>query len=128
MKNDTMNEEKTIKTLQVLDAAAARAEKMAFLFTDMAKGIRTVIEGTGMIQPEKDCKSRTGYCRDCRFWDCYFTPEVGDVSPGTGTCRRYAPRPVPNNNSGMESEMCEWPNTAENDCCGEFLPLLAKLD
>lgn len=57
-----------------------------------------------------------GRCEDCAFWERWVSPTH------KGLCRRYAPRPrladcdVSNHN---DSEAW-WPNTIEEEWCGEF--------
>lgn len=55
----------------------------------------------------------TECCETCRFWRA----EPGN---SVGSCQRYAPAPTLA--SKTESLTIIWPETHENECCGEYQP------
>ena len=61
-------------------------------------------------------------CRSCQFWEQYKEPQ--GTMPAWGFCLRYPPVPVfrPDSHSGLtlSSVTPEWPETRENEWCGEF--------
>jgi len=61
---------------------------------------------------------RTMRCVACKFW------ERDPQRPERGKCRRHAPsfHPDPNmyNFSGRDNHEGMWPETDENEWCGEF--------
>jgi hypothetical protein len=54
---------------------------------------------------DKNCK-----CANCLYWK---TDEKGNI----GECHRYAPRPA---DTSLVKKL-DWPNTMDEDFCGEFV-------
>jgi hypothetical protein len=69
-----------------------------------------------------------GYCKDCLFWDWFYT---NDKQPheSYGLCRRYAPRPMTQSKPPCDGERnVEWPNTLDNEFCGEYRPSIRQAE
>lgn len=64
-------------------------------------------------------------CENCRFWEEWQEADA-ENNRAMGICRRHAPRPRPFclDNSGNSfpeyTDKTEWPNTFEDNWCGEW--------
>lgn len=62
--------------------------------------------------PTPPFRPRFPHCGNCKFWNTWMDNEP---YASNGSCRRYAPRPV-----GEEEPRTKWPYTYEMEWCGEY--------
>ncbi len=65
-------------------------------------------------------RNQSATCESCPFWDLFGNKDDGS-GRSTGICRRYAPalQSFRGQFSGLDSEEGAWPETNDNDWCGE---------
>lgn len=56
-------------------------------------------------------------CKNCLYWRRF---DSSPSMPNMGFCERYPPRVLAMSNGANDDPITYWPETAEDDRCGEF--------
>jgi hypothetical protein len=70
------------------------------------------------VKVKRSCSGLPVTCDKCRFWDCYADTKANEF--GFGYCHRHAPVACIGKDVFGDSENIVWPQTRDNDWCGEF--------